>query len=504
MNKKLALLILDGLGIAPKNEGNAVELADTPFMDYLFEKHPYTKLNASGNFVGLQKGQMGDSNVGHLNIGAGRIVWQMLPRINTAIKEGMLETNQVIKIAIDDSIARCRPLHLMGLVSDGGVHSHMSIIKNFLELMSKYEGLQVAIHAILDGRDVPPKSAEKYIDQLESWCREYPFAKIATVSGRYYTMDRDNRWDRTELAFNAMSVGEGPAYASANAVIVNSYENKINDEFVIPSVITDNNQPRALLKEDDQLLFFNFRADRARQISELLVRKGINVTGMTQYDENLDIPVIMAPNEVKNTLAEWLSIHGYSQLHVAETEKYAHVTFFFNGGLEQPFNNEERILVNSPKIATYDLQPEMSAYEITERTIDAISKKNYDFIVLNYANCDMVGHTGNLQAAIKAVEAVDDNLHRLVPALVAKDYYVLITADHGNAEQMIANNSPHTAHTLNKVPFALIGKENCKLKKNGKLGDIAPTILELMNIKKPKEMTGNSLLNKEIKDDTNL
>lgn len=495
MSKKVALLILDGLAIGPIYEGNAFELANTPVIDNLFKKYPNTTLDASGISVGLQEGQMGDSNVGHLNIGAGRIVWQMLPRIKKAVEEGLLEDSESLKSTIEESINNKRPLHLMGLVSDGGVHSHMDIIKDLLEFMSKYNGLKVVIHAILDGRDVLPKSAKGYIEKLQGWCEKYPFAKIKTISGRYYTMDRDNRWDRTELAYQAMTEGSGLNFDDPIEAIEHSYQKGINDEFVKPSII--NSDDEMLLKEEDNLLFFNFRADRARQITRKLIDNNVNVTGMTEYDDDLHMPIIIPQNEIINTLSEWLSDKGYSQLHIAETEKYAHVTFFFNGGREEPFRNEERILVNSPKVTTYDLQPEMSAYEVTRKTIETISEKDYDFIILNYANCDMVGHTGDISAAIKAVEAVDDNLANLIPALRNKDYQILITADHGNVEQMLVNGKPHTAHTLNKVPFIMISNRNFKLKDTGKLGDIAPTVLKLMCIDKPKEMTGESLLSEE-------
>ncbi|MFP4456416.1 MAG: 2,3-bisphosphoglycerate-independent phosphoglycerate mutase [Clostridia bacterium] len=495
MTKKLALIILDGLAIGSEYEGNAFKLANTPMIDNLFEKYPGTTLNASGRAVGLQEGQMGDSNVGHLNIGAGRIVWQMLPKIKKAVEEGLLEESESLKKAIEESINNKRPLHLMGLVSDGGVHSHMDIIKDLLEHMSKYDGLQVAIHAILDGRDVPPRSAKKYIKKLQAWCKKYPFASIKTVSGRYYTMDRDNRWDRTELAYKAMSDGIGLNFDDPLEAIEYSYQKGINDEFVKPSIINSNEG--MLLQEGDNLFFFNFRTDRARQITTKLIDNGIKVTGMTEYDEDFHIPIIIHQDDVKNTLAEWLSKKGLKQLHIAETEKYAHVTFFFNGGREEPFRNEERILVNSPNVATYDLKPEMSAYEVTKKTIETISEIDYDFIILNYANCDMVGHTGDISAAIKAVEAVDDNLSKLIPALISKGYQILITADHGNVEQMIVNDKPHTAHTLNKVPFIMISDENFELKGKGKLGDIAPTVLDLLKIDKPKEMTGESLLIKE-------
>ncbi len=495
MNKKVALLILDGLAIGPEYEGNAFELADTPNIDNLFKKYPNTTLNASGRSVGLEDGQMGDSNVGHLNIGAGRIVWQMLPRINEAIEGGLLEKSGSIKTAVKKSIKNKRPLHLMGLVSDGGVHSHMDVIKDLLEYMNKYEGLEVVIHAILDGRDVPPKSAKIYIKKLQDWCRQYSFAEIKTISGRYYTMDRDNRWERTELAYKAMSKGNGLKFDSSIEAIDYSYKQGVTDEFLKPSII--NSDDEMFLQEEDHLLFFNFRADRARQITRMLIENNINVTGMTKYGDDLHIPAIISRNDIKNTLAEWLSKKGLRQLHIAETEKYAHVTFFFNGGREEPFGNEERLLVNSPKVATYDLKPEMSAYEITKKTTEILSEKAYDFIILNYANCDMVGHTGDLDAAIKAVETVDDNLSELIPVLINKNYQILVTADHGNVEQMIVNGKPHTAHTLNKVPFILICDQEFKLQDGGKLGDIAPTILTLMSIDKPKEMTGVSLLNEE-------
>jgi 2,3-bisphosphoglycerate-independent phosphoglycerate mutase len=491
MSKKAALIVLDGLGIAPKGMGNAVTLAKTPFLDSLFDSYPHTKLEASGEAVGLEKGQMGDSNVGHLNLGAGRVVWQILPQMNKAISQGALNNSSVLKEALIDSEKKNRPVHLMGLVSDGGVHSHMNVIRDFLEVIKDYK-VSVYIHAFLDGRDVSPKSSIDYIDLLETWINEYSFSSLATVSGRYYAMDRDKRWDRTELALNALMKGQGKVFQSGKAAIEDSYKNGITDEFVIPSIVNSRVDGRIL--PEDNVIFFNFRADRARQITKRMLEENVKVIGMTHYDDNLAIPIIFPPQEVKNTLAEWLSKKGKTQLHIAETEKYAHVTFFFNGGKEVSFEGEERILINSPKVATYDMQPEMSADEVTDEAIHAISENMYDFVILNYANCDMVGHTGDISAAIKAVEAVDKNLGRLVTFLKQKNYQILITADHGNAEQMIVDGKPHTAHTSNLVPLIAVTNKERILKNNGKLGDIAPTILDLMEIDKPSEMTGNSLI----------
>ncbi len=496
MSKKAALIVLDGFGIAPNGEGNAVYLANTPFIDNLITKYGSSKLKASGTAVGLEENQMGDSNVGHLNLGAGRVVWQMLPKMNKAIQEGALQESQVLKDAIINSQKNNKPLHLMGLVSDGGVHSHMGTLRELLREISSYN-IQVRIHAFLDGRDVPPKSAKKYIETLQDWLLEFPFAKIATLSGRYYAMDRDNRWERTELALTALVNGEGTCFEEPIAAIESAYKNELTDEFIKPSVICKNGEPKGKIGVNDTVIFFNFRADRARQITKLLLEKGVKIIGMTNYDDDFSIPIIFPQEEINNTLAEWLSKNDKTQLHIAETEKYAHVTFFFNGGSEIPFEGEDRVLIDSPKVATYDLQPEMSAFELTKQAIEAIDKNNYDFIILNYANCDMVGHTGNIEAAIKAVEAVDKNLARLIPFLINNNYEILVTADHGNAEKMLLEGKPHTAHTSNLVPLIAITSENFLMADLGKLGDIAPTILDLMEIDKPIEMTGNSLVDKE-------
>ncbi|NLM25789.1 MAG: 2,3-bisphosphoglycerate-independent phosphoglycerate mutase [Firmicutes bacterium] len=505
--KPVALIILDGFGLSENKEGNAVEAARKPTIDWLWENCPSATLRASGESVGLMAGQMGDSNVGHLNIGAGRIVYQDVARISKAIKEGEFFKNEQLLKAINHAKENSTKLHLMGLVSPGGVHSHSMHLYALLQ-MAKEHGLQdVYVHAFLDGRDVPPSSAAEYLAELEAEIEKIGVGKIATISGRYYAMDRDRRWERVVQAYEALTLGKGrPASSSAEA-IQNAYANGETDEFVIPTVIMENDQPVATIENEDAVIFFNFRADRARELSWAFLNDDFDgfprVSGkldlcfitMTQYDQQLNAPYAFEPQDLSNTLGEYLSKLNKTQLRIAETEKYAHVTFFFNGGIEEPFPGEERILIPSPKVATYDLQPEMSAPLVTEAVVEAIDSGKYDLIVLNYANCDMVGHTGDMDAAIKAVETVDQGLGKVLQAIKRQGGQAIITADHGNAEQMVdpETGSAHTAHTSNLVPVWLFNAGDRKIS-DGILGDLAPSLLELMGLDKPAEMTGKSLI----------
>jgi 2,3-bisphosphoglycerate-independent phosphoglycerate mutase len=507
--KPAALIILDGWGLNPREDGNAIKHANTPFLDSLFAKYPSGTLLCSGEAVGLPEGQMGTSEVGHLNIGAGRVVYQSLVRISKALREGAFKQNQVFLDLIRYAVKENRPLHLMGLVSPGGVHSHTEHLYGLIQLAKEFGVKEVYIHAFLDGRDTPPTSAKGYLEELEKVCRDKEIGKIATIGGRYYGMDRDKRWDRVERAYAAMVYGEGETADSAIQAIDNSYAQEVTDEFVLPTVITKNGRPLATINEGDPVIFFNFRPDRAREITRVFVDpdfSGFNRRSgflkpyfacMTQYDETLKVPLIFPPEEkLKNILAEVLGNHGLKQLRIAETEKYAHVTFFFNGGEEQPFPLEERILIPSPKVATYDLKPEMSAYEVTEAVLTEINKSKFDVVIMNYANCDMVGHTGVQAAAQKAVEAVDKCLSQVIPAILAKGGAVIITADHGNAEQMFdyQTKEPFTAHTTFPVPVIVAGVEKPIKVRDGVLADLAPTLLQLLGIAKPVEMTGDSLI----------
>lgn len=506
MTKPVMLLIMDGWGINPQKDNNAVFLGNTPNLDRLKANYPTTTLKASGEAVGIMEGQMGDSNVGHLNLGAGRVVYQDLVRLSKAIDNGEFFTNTEINELMDHVKAKESALHLLGLVSPGGVHSHTKHLYALLDL-AKQKGLsKVFVHAFLDGRDVPPASAKAYLLELEDKLKELGIGKIATISGRYYAMDRDNRWDRVEKAYDAIVLGRGNEAKNAVEALENSYKDDVTDEFVIPSVVMSDGKPTATVNTDDGIIFFNFRFDRARQLTRAFVdedfegfkrtKLDIKFLCMTRYDEKIDVPFAFSPIENKNTLGEWLSKKGKSQLRIAETEKYAHVTFFFNGLEETPFSFEDRILVPSPQVATYDLQPEMSAYGVTGKVIDAIDSDQYDCIIINYANGDMVGHTGDLLAAIKAVESVDSCVGKVVDAVLSKDGAVFITADHGNCEQMIDydTGTPYTAHTLNEVPVILVSNQKYSLRESGILADVAPTLLELLGVDKPEEMTGKSLL----------
>ena len=506
MSKKpVMLMILDGWGVAPASDVNAATLAQTPNLDRYFAEFPHTTLEASGMEVGLPEGQIGNSEVGHLNIGAGRIIYQSLTRITKAIKDGDFFTNEVLCACMDKTKNAGKALHLMGLLSDGGVHSNINHLIALLE-MAKARGLEkVYVHAFLDGRDVPPKSAVGFIKQLQETIAGMEFGKIATVMGRYYAMDRDNRWDRLEKAYKTLVLGEGKLVADPVQGVEVSYEAGVTDEFVEPMVVEGVD---AKITSGDGIIFFNFRPDRARQITRALndaefphferpaSALPVNFVCMTQYDATIDAPVAYPPEEYNDTLGEVLAKEGKHQLRIAETEKYAHVTFFFNGGVEAPNLNEERVLINSPKVATYNLQPEMSAYDVTNALLAELDKDKFDVVVLNYANPDMVGHTGVLPAAIKAMEAVDECVGKVVDKVLSLGGSVCITADHGNLEKMAeADGTPHTAHTTNVVPFILVSNEEHKLH-SGVLADIAPTMLELLNIEKPAVMTGSSLIEK--------
>lgn len=502
MKKPLILMILDGFGIAPES-GNAIKAAKKPNIDKLFAENPLTQIGASGMDVGLPDGQMGNSEVGHTNIGAGRIVYQELTRITKTINEDKLKDNEAIVSAMDKALENGTALHLMGLLSDGGVHSHNTHLYGILELAKKKGLKKVYIHAFLDGRDVPPSSAADFVQACVDKTEEIGVGKIATVMGRYYAMDRDNRWERVEKAYAAMVYGEGVEAECPVCAVKNSYKEDVTDEFVVPSVVKGG----ATIQPNDSIIFFNFRPDRAREITRTLVdpdfdgferKKGffpVNFVCMTQYDATMpNVDVAFKPQVLTNTLGEYISDKGMAQLRIAETEKYAHVTFFFNGGVEKQYPGEERILVKSPSVATYDLQPEMSAYEVTDKLVPAIKSGKYDMIILNFANCDMVGHTGVFDAAVKAVEAVDECVGKVVDAIKEMDGVALITADHGNADKMVdTDGEPFTAHTTNPVPFCVIGYD-CELKDGGRLADIAPTMLQILGLPQPEEMDGTSLI----------
>lgn len=510
MSKKpTVLMILDGYGLNESEKGNAVAEAKTPVMDQLMKEYPFVKGNASGMAVGLPEGQMGNSEVGHLNMGAGRIVYQDLTKITKAIQDGDFFENKALLSACENVKANDSSLHLMGLVSDGGVHSHIEHIYGLLEL-AKRQGIEkVYVHCFLDGRDTPPASGKEYVEQLEAKMKELGVGEVATVMGRYYAMDRDNRWDRVEKAYRALVYGEGEQAASGPAGIQASYDKDTTDEFVLPTVVMKDGKPTATVKEKDSIIFFNFRPDRAREITRTFCddeftgfdrgeRVKTTYVCFTEYDvtiENKEIAFVK--EEITNTFGEYLAAHGLKQARIAETEKYAHVTFFFNGGVEEPNEGEGRILVKSPKVATYDLKPEMSAYEVCDKLTEAIRSGKYDVIIINFANPDMVGHTGVEAAAIKAIEAVDECVGKAVAAIKEVDGQMFICADHGNAEQLIDDETgePFTAHTTNPVPFILVNADPAyRLREGGCLADIAPTLIQLMGMEQPKEMTGKSLL----------
>lgn len=499
MQKKrpVVLLILDGWGLNEEKNYNAVAQAATPFWDSLLQKYSHCSLQASGEAVGLPAGQMGNSEVGHLNIGSGRIIYQDFTEINRQIEEGSFFTNPVLLEAMQKAKEPGCKLHFIGLLSDGGVHSHIRHLKALLK-MAKAENVSAAyVHAFLDGRDVPPSSAGQYLDELSGYIKEHGYGAIASISGRYYAMDRDKRWERTELALQALTKGEGRCAASAREALNYAYRHGETDEFVVPTVLTDNDgEPVACIDKNDVVVFFNFRPDRARQITEKLQERQFYC--FTEYDSNFALPVVFAQKEINNTLGEALSHAGLKQLRIAETEKYAHVTFFFNGGREEPYEGEDRILIPSPKVATYDLQPEMSALEVTAKAVEVIDSGVYDVIIQNYANPDMVGHTGNIEATVKAIETIDSCLQRLVAAVLKQGGCLLITADHGNAEKMLDSKTkePYTAHTDNKVPLVLVDEDYSLRPDGGILADLAPTVLDLLHLNKPEEMTGATLLTK--------
>ena len=509
MSKKpTVLMILDGYGLNANATGNAVLEGKTPVMDKLMAECPFVEGNASGMAVGLPNGQMGNSEVGHLNMGAGRIVYQDLTKITKAIDDGDFFENKALLAACENAKKNNSALHMMGLVSDGGVHSHNEHIYGLLEL-AKRQGLEkVYVHCFLDGRDTPPASGRDYVAALVEKMSEIGVGEVATVMGRYYAMDRDNRWERVEKAYRALVFGEGEAAAGGPEGIQASYDKEVTDEFVLPTVIMKNNAPTATIKDGDSIIFFNFRPDRAREITRTFCDEEFNgfergnridttYVCFTEYDVTIENKqVAFVKEEITNTFGEFLAANGLKQARIAETEKYAHVTFFFNGGVEEPNAGEDRILVKSPKVATYDLKPEMSAYEVCDKLVDAVKSDKYDVIIINFANPDMVGHTGVEDAAIKAIEAVDECVGRTVEALKEVDGQMFICADHGNAEQLIdVTGEPFTAHTTNPVPFILVNADPAyKLREGGCLADIAPTLIELMGLEQPKEMTGKSLL----------
>ena len=504
------LMILDGFGINPNTEGNAIAKANKPALDAIFEKYPKTTLKACGLDVGLPEGQMGNSEVGHLNIGAGRIVYQDLTMITKSIEDGDFFENKAFAKAIDHVLKNDSTLHLQGLLSDGGVHSHISHLMALIDLAKEKGVKNLVVHCFLDGRDVPPRCALKYMDQLTEHMNEVGLGQVGIVSGRYYAMDRDKRWERLEKAYKAMTAGEGLHAATGQEAIEKAYERDENDEFVLPTIVDSDKYADGFVKDGDSIIMINFRPDRAREITRAFVdtefdgfafeRKvkpaDICYVCMTQYDAEMpNVTLAYPPETPANTLGVYISNLGMKQLRIAETEKYAHVTFFFNGGVEEPEKNEDRILVPSPQVATYDLQPEMSAPEVTDKVIEAIGTDKYDLIILNFANADMVGHTGVMDAAVKAIETLDSCVPRIVDAVLAKGGQILLTADHGNADEMVdAEGNTMTAHSLNEVPLVNISDTPAPLKDGGRLCDIAPTLLTMMNLDIPEEMTGKSLI----------
>lgn len=506
----VALIILDGFALRSERMGNAVAQANKPNFDKYWNEYPHATLVASGEAVGLPDGQMGNSEVGHLNIGAGRIVYQSLTRVNVAIREGDFEKNETFVNAMKHVKEKGKNLHLFGLLSDGGVHSHIEHMFALLRL-AKEEGIEnVYIHGILDGRDVGQKTAEKYIKETQEKIKEYGVGEFATISGRYYSMDRDKRWDRVEKSYRAMTYGEGPSYSNPLDVVEDNYRNGIFDEFVLPSVITkENGEPVATIQDEDAVIFYNFRPDRAIQISNTFTNedfrsfdrgenhpKNLYFVCLTHFSETVNGYVAFKPTNLDNTLGEVLSQNGLTQLRIAETEKYPHVTFFMSGGREAEFPGEKRILINSPKVATYDLKPEMSAYEVTDALLKEIEADNFDAIILNFANPDMVGHSGMLEPTIKAIETVDECLGKIITLIEQKGGKAIITADHGNSDEVVTlDGTPMTAHTTNPVPVIVTQKDS-ELRTDGILGDLAPTMLDLLGLEKPAEMTGTSIIKK--------
>jgi 2,3-bisphosphoglycerate-independent phosphoglycerate mutase len=507
LKNSVVLIILDGFGMGNDPNIDAIAQAKKPFIDHLFKDYAWTTINASSEDVGLPMGQMGNSEVGHMNIGAGRVVYQEITRINRAIRSGEFFDKPAFVDAAKYVNAHNSALHLIGLVSDGGVHSLNTHLYALLELAKRKNVKNVFVHALLDGRDTPPENGAKYLSELQEKMKELGVGKIATVTGRYYGMDRDNRWDRTELCYRALTEGKGNLAANPIEAVKASYAKGVTDEFTMPIVVEDGGKPVGLVRDGDAMIFFNFRTDRTRQLTRAFIessfdkfaRKKLDIyfATMTQYHEDFTCPVAFPPSFLTKTLGELISNLGLKQLHIAETEKYAHVTFFFNGGREEPFPSEERILIPSQRtVATYDQKPEMSAYGITEKAVEALKTKQYAFVVMNYANTDMVGHSGKMPATIKAVEVVNDCLSKVVPTALQNGYTVLVTSDHGNCEKMVDDDGgPHTSHTTNAVPFIVV-KDNYHpaLRHEGKLADITPTILQLMGIPQPKEMDGVSMI----------
>ena len=507
-DKVTMLMILDGFGDNKNKEGNAIKIANTPNIDKLMKKYPNTDIFTSGLHVGLPEGQMGNSEVGHTNIGAGRIVYQELTRITKSIEDGDFFSNQELIAAIENCKKNHSKLHILGLVSDGGVHSHIRHLYGLLELAKRRDFEDVYVHCFLDGRDTPPASAEGYIVKLQEKMKEKGVGKIASISGRFYSMDRDKRWQRVQKCYDALVNGEGIKANSAEKAIEDSYQKEVFDEFVEPTVICNNGEPIAKIEENDSVIFFNFRPDRAREITRAIVDKDFNefetkkmnvyFVCFTSYDETMpNVHIAFKKETLHNTFGEVVSKAGLTQLRIAETEKYAHVTFFFNGGIDEPQPHEKRVLVPSPKVATYDMQPEMSAPEVCENVLNAVKNPEYGFILVNFANPDMVGHTGVIEAAVKACHVVDECVGKIADACKENDVIMLLTADHGNSEVMVnaETGKPQTAHTTNKVPFVLINApKNIQLKEDGALCNIAPTVLQLMNIAKPAEMDCDSLI----------
>lgn len=506
----VALIILDGFALRGEQSGNAVAQSKKPNFDRYWNSYPHATLVASGEAVGLPEGQMGNSEVGHLNIGAGRIVYQSLTKVNVAIREGEFEKNETFINAIDHVKKSGTNLHLFGLLSDGGVHSHIQHLFALLKMAADEGVKNVYVHGFLDGRDVGPQTAETYIQEAMDKMKEYGVGEFATISGRYYSMDRDKRWERVEKSYRAMVYGEGPTYSHPLDLVKDSYSNGIFDEFVLPSVMTkEDGSPVGRIQENDAVIFYNFRPDRAIQISNTFTNKDfrsfdrgeghpdhLHFVCLTHFSETVDGYVAFKPTNLDNTLGEVLSQNGLKQLRIAETEKYPHVTFFMSGGREAEFPGETRILINSPKVATYDLQPEMSAYEVTDALVKEIQEDNFDAIILNYANPDMVGHSGMLEPTIKAIETVDECLGRVVDLIIEKGGTAIITADHGNADEVVTlKGNPMTAHTTNPVPV-IVTKAGADIREDGILGDLAPTMLDLLNLQKPVEMTGTTLIKK--------
>lgn len=506
-HKPVALIILDGFGLRDEVIGNAVKAANKPNFDRYWNQYPHNQLKACGNDVGLPEGQMGNSEVGHLNIGAGRIVYQSLTRIDRSIEEGDFFEREALVEAMTHAKENDKALHLLGLLSDGGVHSHINHLYALLKMAKQFGLERVYVHGFLDGRDVAPDTGLKFVQETEEKFKEIGVGQFASISGRYYAMDRDKRWEREELAYRAMVDGVGPSYPSAAAGIEASYQNEVFDEFVVPFYISSQGQPVATINDEDSVVFFNFRPDRAIQMSTILTNPGfdkfdlgehapknIQFVSFTEYSADVLGSIVFEPLDLKNTIGEVLQDAGKTQLRIAETEKYPHVTFFMSGGRHKEFTGEKRILIPSPKVATYDLKPEMSAYEVKDALINAINQDNLDAIILNFANPDMVGHSGMLEPTVKAIEAVDECLGEIVDLILSKGGYAIITADHGNSDEVVTlDGEPMTAHTTNPVPV-IVTKEGIELRSGGRLADLAPTLLDLLDVEKPAEMTGESLI----------